>query len=181
MSRFPSESPPFPVCPSQYAQSDNPRNHPTVRFLFLSMQIVKCANFYKADPTAFRAYNQFPLHWEKMNTKTAIRSHNANKYLPTFAAKWKGLVVGSCCHWCSDLRVPDGIEEGHLQHTVSDINCYERPATENCDVHPKKTTLDITFHLLSNWDSVVPVHNWGIGFNIFTCVIKIQQLVEKSH
>jgi hypothetical protein len=103
MSRFPSESPPFPVCPPQYAQSDNPRNHPSLRFLFLSMQIVKCANFYKADPTAFRAYNHFPFHWEKMNTKTAITTHNANKYLPTFAAKWKGLVVGSCCHWCSDI------------------------------------------------------------------------------
>jgi len=87
----------------------------------------------------------------------------------------------SCFHLFSDILVPDGIEEGILQHIVWDINCFERPSTENCDVHPTKTTLDITFHFLSNWDSVLPVHEWGMGFNIFTCEIKTQQLVEKSH
>jgi hypothetical protein len=59
-------------------------------------------------------------------------------------------VVESCFRLCSDILVPDGLEEGNLQHMVSDINCFERPFTENCDVHPKKTTLDITFHFLSN-------------------------------
>jgi hypothetical protein len=51
---------------------------------------------------------------------------------------------------CFDILVPDGIEEGNLQHMVSDINFFKRPFRENCDVHPKKTTLDITVHFLSN-------------------------------
>jgi hypothetical protein len=115
-----------------------------------------------------------------MNTKRAIASHNANKYLRMLAAKLKSSVVGWCWHWWSDILVADAIEEGNLHHMVSHINCLERSATENCDVHPKKTTLDIALHFLSNWDSVVPIQNWGIGFNIFTCVIKIQQLESKA-
>jgi len=112
------------------------------------MPIGKCANFYNRDPTAFQAFNRFAFHWEKMNTKRAITSHNANKYLGPAATKTS--VFGSCCHCCADKLVPDAIEEGNLQHMVSDINCFERPATENCDVHAKKTTLDIVFHFLSN-------------------------------
>jgi hypothetical protein len=148
-----------------------------VRFLFLSMQIVNFANFYNPDPTACQAYNHFAFHWEKMNTKRAITCHNANKYLDRSSSS----VVGSCFRLFSDILVPDGIEEGILQHIVWDVNCFERPSTENCDVHPTKTTLDVTFHFLSNWDSVVPVHEWGNRFNIFTCVTKTQQLVDKSH
>jgi hypothetical protein len=40
------------------------------------------------------------------------------------------------------------LKKATYKHMVSHINWFERPAEENCDVHPKKTTLDITFHFL---------------------------------
>ncbi len=59
-------------------------------------------------------------------------------------------VVESCFRLCLDILVPDGIKEKNRQHMVSDINCFERPFTENCDVHPTETNLDISVHFLSN-------------------------------
>jgi len=79
-------------------------------------------------------------------------------------------VVESCLRLCSGILVPDGIEEGKLQHMVSDINFFESLLQRICDVHPKKTTLDITVNFLLDWGCVVPVHEWGIRFNILTCV-----------
>jgi hypothetical protein len=76
------------------------------------MQIVKFANFCNPDPTAFQAYNHFTFHWEKMNTRSAVTCHNAKKYLLALSPS----VVGSCFRLFSDILVPDGIEEGNLQH-----------------------------------------------------------------